>query len=126
MARESIYLQGFAHVNPVPAACRIGDLLVSGVLTGKDPSTKLFPLSLDEQVINVFARVRELMSLAGGSTDDIIKVTFWVQDYRERAAINLEWIAMFPDETDRPARQIMAAQLDNGALLQCDLMARIP
>jgi len=121
--RRSIHLEGFAHVNPVPAAARIGPMLYSGVLTGKDPVTTTFPATLDEQVVNVFARIRELMAAVGGSTDDIIKLTFWVVDYRDRAAINREWLAMFPDEQDRPTRQVMAATLDNGSLLQCDLVA---
>ena len=66
--RESIYLTGFAHKNPVPAACRIGGYLASGVLTGRDPESHEMPSGLDAQVTNIFAHVRELMHAAGGST----------------------------------------------------------
>ncbi|WP_297081241.1 RidA family protein [uncultured Demequina sp.] len=121
--RQSIDLPGFGHANPIPAAARIGELLMSGVLTGRDPSTREMPATLDEQCANVFAHVRTLLAEAGGSTDDIIKMTFWLADYRDRDALNREWLAMFPDSSNRPARQAMAASLDGGCLIQCDLVA---
>lgn len=124
--RESIYLEGFAHKNPVPAACRIGPYLTSGVLTGRDPETHEMPTSLDAQVVNVFAHVRELMGAAGGSTDDIVKMTFHLVRYRDRDALNREWVAMFPDPASRPTRQAMAAVLDGDALIQADLVAILP
>ncbi|MCS5713149.1 RidA family protein [Herbiconiux sp. CPCC 205716] len=121
--RESIELPGFGHANPIPAASRISPFLFSGVLTGRDPSTRELPETLDEQCVNVFHHVRALMSAAGGSPDDIVKLTFWLADYRDRAALNREWLALFPDAASRPARQAMAAQLDGGSLIQCDLVA---
>lgn len=124
--RQSIYLEGFAHRNPVPAACRIGPHLYSGVLTGRDPRTGTMPTGLDEQCANVFAHVRELMNAAEASTDDIVKMTFHLALYRDREALNREWVAMFPDEQDRPTRQAMAASLDGGSLIQCDLVAILP
>jgi len=121
--RESIYLEGFAHRNPVPAACRIGAHLYSGVLTGRDPESHGMPSSLDEQVGNIFTHVRELMRAAGGSTDDIVKMTVYLTEYRDRTALNDEWVAMFPDPANRPTRQVMAAQFDGDTLAQADLVA---
>lgn len=124
--RQSIYLEGFAHANPVPVACRIGPHLTSGVLTGRDPSTHEMPKSLDSQIANVFAHVRELMAAAGGGTGDILKMTFHLVRYRDREALNREWLAMFPDPDDRPTRQVMAAALDGDALVQAELLAILP
>jgi len=124
--RRSVSTDGYAHVNPVPVASRIGRHLQSGVLTGRDLATRSFPESLDEQVRIVFERIAELMTTAGGSTDDILKVNLWVERYREREAINREWETMFPDPERRPARQIIKAQLDEGALLQADIIAILP
>ena len=121
--RVSIEVEGFAHVNPIPAASRIGNLLVSGLLTGRDPVTREMAPDLDAQCANVFTHVRALMAAAGAGTDDIIKMTFWLADPRDRAALNREWVAMFPDPASRPARQAMAALLDPPTLVQCDLMA---
>lgn len=121
--RTSIEIDGFAHANPVPVASRIGSFLFTGVLTGRDSVTTAMPPGLDEQCANVFRRVREVLSAAGATTDDIAKMTFWVADYRDRAAINREWLSMFPDPASQPARQVMAAHLDGGALVHCDLVA---
>jgi len=121
--RRSIHLPGFGHANPIPAASRIGPYLFSGVLTGRDPHTREMPPGLDAQCANVFTHVRSLMSAAGGSLDDIVKMTFWLADYRDRDALNRQWVEMFPDADDRPARQAMAATLDGGCLVQCDLVA---
>lgn len=123
MSRESIHIGGFAHANPVPVAARIGPYLFTGVLTGRDPDTHEMPAALEDQMRNVFSHVREVMAAAGGTTADIAKMTFWLVHYRDREALNREWVAMFPDEHDRPARQAMAATLDGAALVQCDLVA---
>ena len=48
-------------------------------------------VSLEQQVANVFAHIRHDIEAAGGSVDDIIKVTFWVKDpVTQRAALNAE------------------------------------
>jgi len=121
--RTSVDLPGFAHANPIPAASRIGPFLASGVLTGRDPVTRELPPGLTEQCANVFGHVRALLATAGGSTDDILKMTFWLADLRDREALNREWTAMFPEAANRPARQAVAAVLDGGSLVQCDLLA---
>lgn len=121
--RESIYTAGFGHENPIPVASKIGHYLASGVLTGRDPVTQEMPEGLDAQVANVFTHIREVMDAAGGTTDDILKLTVHLVDYRNRKALNAQWEAMFPDPTSRPARQVMAATLDRGALIQADLIA---
>lgn len=123
--RKSIYLAGYAHTNPIPVASMIGSHLVSGAITGRDMETGDMPNTLDEQCTRIFDRVRELMSEVQGSTDDIIKMTFWLVDYRDRQALNREWLLMFPDPDSRPARQVIAAQLDD-ALIHCDLVAVLP
>lgn len=122
-ARVSVYLDGFAHENPVPVASRIGPYVHSGVLTGRDPDTGEMPEGLDEQCANVFTHVRELMVAVGGSVDDIAKLTCHLARYRDREALNREWEEMFPDLENRPARQVMAATLDGGALIHCDVIA---
>ncbi|SFR68819.1 Enamine deaminase RidA, house cleaning of reactive enamine intermediates, YjgF/YER057c/UK114 family [Agromyces sp. CF514] len=125
MTRATIEIDGFAHVNPVPAACRIGPFVQSGVLTARDRRTGEMPEDLDTQVVLVFARVREVMAAAGGDVGDILKLTLWVADHRDREGINREWVAMFPDAADRPARMVMAAPLDGGSLVQAELTAVI-
>lgn len=122
-ARVSVDVPGFRHANPIPAASRIGPFLASGALTGRDPETQEMPERLDEQCANLFRHVRALLEAACGTTEDILKMTFHLADPRDRDALNREWLSMFPDPGNRPARQALAARLDGGALIHCDLLA---
>jgi len=122
VGRISIELPGFAHVNPIPAASRIGPFVATGAITGRDPETGEMPEDADTQYANVFGHVRQLVSELGGSADDILKMTFHLADPNDREALNREWLAMFPDAASRPARQAIAAKLDRGAVVHCDLL----
>jgi enamine deaminase RidA (YjgF/YER057c/UK114 family) len=121
--RRSIDVPGFRHANPIPAASRIGPFVFSGVITGRDPSTGEMPASLADQCTNMFAHVRAIVGAAGGSTGDIARMTVWLADHRDREALNREWLTMFPDPADRPARQAHPGTFDGPALIQCDFIA---
>lgn len=125
VTRTAIHLPAFAHANPIPVASRVGPLVTSGALTGRDPATGDMPPTLDAQLHRVFALIAEVMHAAGGSLDDIAKLTFHLRDYRDRDALNREWTAMFPGRDTMPARQVVAAELDGGALVHADLIAWI-
>jgi enamine deaminase RidA (YjgF/YER057c/UK114 family) len=122
MTRLSIEIEGFRHKNPVPNACRIGDLLISGPIAGTEPDGSL-PASLEAQCTNIFAHVRSIMAKAGGSTDDVIKMTVWLRDPTDREALNREWRSMFPDPSSRPARHVLPIIGENPTLIHCDIMA---
>jgi len=121
--RTSIHIEDFHHVNPIPAACRIGRLLASGIVNGTDPATGKVAPTLEQQCAYMFAHVRRIVEAAGGTTDDIIKMTVWMSDRSQREALNREWLKMFPHENSRPARQAMQASLTGGILIQCDFLA---
>lgn len=121
--RRSIHVGGFSHANPVPAASRIGPFVHSGAITGRDPETREMPPDLDTQCVNLFRHVREIIAAAGGTTDDIIRMTLHLRDFRDREALNREWEAMFPDPEDRPARQALPAAFDEDMRVQCDFVA---
>lgn len=122
-SRESIDLPGFGHANPIPAASRKGPFVFSGAFTGRDPQTGELPATLDEQVTHIFGHVRALMAAVGGTTDDVMKMTVWLAEFRDRDALNREWLAMFPDPASRPARHVQHADLDRGLLVQADVVA---
>lgn len=123
--RRSIHVDGFSHANPVPAAARIGPFVYSGAITGRDPETREMPSDLNAQAVNIFRHVREIVAAAGGSPDDIIRMTLYLRDFRDRSALNLEWESMFPDADDRPARQALPAAFDGNMRVQCDFVAVI-
>lgn len=123
--RNSIYVEEFAHKNPVPAACRIGNLIYSGGIHGLDPKTGQTAETLPEQLSLVFRHVQTIVEAGGGSVDDIIKMTFWMCDRADRPLLNVEWEKMFPDQEDRPSRHVMRGNLDGAMLVQCDFVALI-
>ena len=78
--RRSINVAGASHVNPIPSASRRGPFVVSGAISGTDPATGKVPADLDEQCRLMFANVRRVMEAAGGTPDDIVKMTVWITD----------------------------------------------
>ena len=124
--RRSIDVAGLRHQNPIPAASRKGPFVASGAITGADPDTGQVPAELDAQCRQMFANVRRLIEAAGGSPDDIIKMTVWIADRALRPTLNKYWVEMFPDPHSRPARHTVAhADFTPPMQVQCDLLAVI-
>jgi 2-iminobutanoate/2-iminopropanoate deaminase len=121
--RQSIYVESFKHVNPVPAACRIGNFVYSGGIYGQDPATRKAADGIEAQCALMFAHVRSIVEAAGGTTEDIVKITLWMNDRSLRTIVNREWAATFPDEASRPTRHALKANLEGGMLIQCDFIA---
>jgi 2-iminobutanoate/2-iminopropanoate deaminase len=121
--RRSIEIAGFAHKNPIPAACRLGNMLMTGIITGTDPRTGKLADTLETQCANIFHHVRSIMAAAGGSTDDIIKMNVWMADRGRRDVLNAEWVKMFPDAHSRPARHTSQTALEGGQLIVADITA---
>ncbi|MGC2523538.1 MAG: Rid family hydrolase, partial [Stellaceae bacterium] len=107
--RHSVNFPGFSHQNPIPNASRIGNIMMTSVISGVDPGTRTLPPDLDGQVANLFRHIRSAIEAAGGSPDNIIKINFYMKDPATgRAALNGEWVRMFPDAEARPARHTTA------------------
>lgn len=121
--RKSVNVAGTTHVNPIPNACRLGNLIVSGGIGGKDQATGEMPAGLEAQVVNMFMNMKAIVEAAGGTTDDIVKVTVWLADHGNRKALNAEWLKMFPDADACPARHALQLPPDDQMLIQCDFMA---
>ena len=124
--RTSIYIEGFSHKNPIPAACRIGPLLESGSIQGNDPATGKPATTVEAQCRFMLDNMRRIVEAAGGGTRDIVKVTVWMKDRSQRPALNAPWLEMFPEAASRPARHaIVAPELDMGKLIECSFTAWI-
>ena len=122
--RQSIDGKQPRHENPIPNASRIGSIVMSSVIGGANPGTRDLPPALEQQVANVFDNIRHDIEAAGGTVDDILKITFWVKDpAKQCAALNTEWVKMFPDAASRPARHTLTLPADSRALVQADFIA---
>lgn len=123
--RKSIEVAGFKHGNPIPAASRIGNLVMSGVISAKDAQTGKMPETLAGQCAAMFANVRAIVEAAGGGPENILKMTVWLRDLSDRKALNEEWLKMFPDPAARPARHALLHQGAGEQLIVCDFTAVI-
>lgn len=124
MKRRSVDVPGLSHGGlPIPQACVVGNLLISGGISPLDPATGGVPPGTGEQVELVFANVRRILDAAGGSTDDIVKCTVFVRDKAIRPVIDKHWSEMFPDERSRPARHTLRIDLTDPLQIQLEITA---
>lgn len=126
-ARRSIEIAGFSHgAQPIPAASRVGPLVMTGGVYGLDPATGTIPDEVAEQARLMFANLARIIDAAGGSMGSIARMTVYVKVPEARAAVNAEWLAAFPDAADRPARHTLVNEtLPANMLVQCDATAWI-
>lgn len=127
MSRKSIEVPGFNHgAQPIPAASRVGPLVITGGVYGLDPVTGALPDDVNEQAALMFANLQRIMHAAGGGMDAIARITIYVKVPQARAAVNNEWTKIFPDPSSRPARHTLVNEaLPANMLVQCDATAWI-
>lgn len=122
MAQHVINLKGMEHPQASPVACRIGPLLVSGAIHGKDPETGKLPADIDDQARNAFANLRRVLEAAGMGLEDVAKLTIYVVNEKYRDAALKHWAECFPDPSRRPARRTFAAPIHVG-FVQLEIIA---
>ena len=101
--RRSIDIQGLSHLTAIPAASRIGPLLVSSVIPPYDPGTRNVPDALEDQYANLFRHAERMLQGAGADWDCVAKMEFWTPT-ADKGALDPFWIERFPDPASRPAR----------------------
>ena len=125
-ARSNHEIPGHGHHDPIPMGARIGDLFASSGVSGVDTEgpDKLEPV--EGAAGQAHFGIRNVVTLAqegGMSADDIGLVTVLVQDHADTAVVDAEWTAMFPDPSDRPARQVMQMGLQRRSRVQFHMLA---
>lgn len=125
MTRRSIEVEGFSHgAQPIPAACRVGPLIMTGGVYGLDPATGKIPDDVGEQARLMFANLERILQAAGARLVDVAKMTVYVRVPEARPAVNAEWLKAFPEAASRPARHTQQNDhLPANMLVQCDVTA---
>jgi len=123
MARKSIEIESFKHVNPIPAASRLGPLLVSSVIAPRDPGDATVPDTAEAQYANLFHHIGQMLEVAGADWRHIARITFFVPDAAFRDACNPIWVEHFPEADSRPARHTQV--LSNTKIATCEFIAYI-
>lgn len=121
--REIIELPGLAHGAPIPMGTKIGNMVYSSAISGKNGKTQELPADPDTQADVLFDNIRTFMELAGGSPDDIIHMSVYMKEEEYRDSINKAWLKMFPDEHNRPARHAVKSPLRGNVLFQIEIVA---
>jgi 2-iminobutanoate/2-iminopropanoate deaminase len=123
MARQSIEITSFQHVNPIPAASRIGPLLASSVIAPRDPGESSVPDTAEAQYANLFHHIGQILDAAGAQWRHILRITFYAPDAAFRDSCNPIWVEHFPDADSRPARhtQVVAGT----KIVTCEFIAYI-
>jgi len=103
----------------------IGNIVFSSAISGRDPKTDVLPGDPDKQAEVLFRNISSFMERAGGTTDDIVRMTVYLKEERYRESINKEWLKMFPDEKDRPARHAIRVDVRGEVLFQIEIIAVI-
>ncbi len=122
--KRSIEVEGVSHgTAPIPMGARVGNMLFSSGIMGKDPATDSLPADAPAQAKFMFQNLRTLLRNGGVSLDDVVRVSAFVKHNDHRAALNAEWLGCFPDPQDRPARHTQVLDLPGGMLMQIEVVA---
>ncbi|MBP0637744.1 RidA family protein [Cupriavidus sp. AcVe19-6a] len=120
---RSLDVPGLAHKAPIPVGARVGNLICTSAIAGKDARSGELPPDAAAQAALAFHNLQCVLDAGGASLGDVLKLTVYVKDDSVRDAINGEWLRRFPDPRDRPARHIVVHDLQHGMLLQLECLA---
>lgn len=121
--RQSVEVPGISHKAPIPMGSKIDNIVYSSGISGHDPETQETSADPAQQAKVLMDNVRRFMKAAGGSPEDIIRLTLSVKDRKMRSHFDKEWLAMFPDEHSRPARHAVQADLSDRVFFQVEIVA---
>jgi 2-iminobutanoate/2-iminopropanoate deaminase len=125
-ARTAVYLEGLAHGDqPIPNAARIGPLLATGTVNGRDRATGDVSPDLRTQIARAFGNLSSVLEAGGCTLDDVIKLTVYLADRSARAHINEVWLEHFPTPEDRPARHVIETALPGELQVQIEALAYV-
>jgi len=112
-------------VGPYSQGIVSGDFVFTSGQIGLDPATgKLVEGGIEAQTAQVFKNLRGVLEAAGTSLEHVVKATVFLADMGDFAAMNGVYAEQFGDAP--PARSTFEAKPPVGALVEIELIARIP
>lgn len=114
-------------IGPYNQAVRTADgwIFTSGQIP-MDPATgALIEGDIQQQARRVFANLEAVLTAAGATFDDVVKVTVFLKDMAEFPRVNQVYAEYFP-EAGAPARStVQAAALPKDVGIEIELIARV-
>jgi 2-iminobutanoate/2-iminopropanoate deaminase len=102
-----------------------GLIFVSGTLGTLPGSMKLAAGGIGPETTQTLENLKAILAAAGASLADVVKVSVFLADLADFAAMNEAYAAFFP--SDPPARiTVGGAQLALGARVEMECVARAP
>ena len=126
MAKTPIYTpQAPAAIGPYSQAVRAGDSVYLSGQIGLDPAHGQLLDGLDAQVERVFLNLKAVAEAAGGSLDEIVRMTIYLTDLAHFATVNDAMSKHF--RPPYPARATVGvASLPRGASVEADAIMHLP
>jgi 2-iminobutanoate/2-iminopropanoate deaminase len=125
--KEIVRVEKMAATNPnLSLATRFGNLVFVAGQTGRHPDTGELGRDIREQTRNVLERIKQILTAAGSSMDNVLTATTYVIKREDVPAYNEEYAKYFP--TSKPARTtVTVAALNSPDLLvEITVIACIP
>src|SRR5262245_7764518 len=127
MPKKQIVTVGSAAPNPnLSAAVRFGNLVFVSGQTGRHPGTGAVGKDIREQTRNILERIKEILTAAGTSLDNVVTATTYLTNVSNLAGYNEEYAKYFP--TNKPARTTVTVAALNSPdlLIEITVAACIP
>jgi 2-iminobutanoate/2-iminopropanoate deaminase len=118
---KSVNMPGLGHKAPIPNGARVGSLFFSSGINGKDPGTGKAPDDIRDEVRLAFENLAALLREAGGRPEDVASMTVFLKNRDDKKHVDEQWLSMFPDPADRPARH--AVRGDGPMRIQLQVVA---
>jgi len=112
-------------VGPFPQAVQAGDFLfISGTVPYDSAREEVVEGGIEEQTAHVMGSIKAILEAAGGTLDDLVKVTIHMKDVDDWARMNAVYETYFDDYL--PARMTMQSPPPLGFLVDIDAVAHLP
>lgn len=126
MPRKAITVSNAVTVGPYAHAIECGDLLYLSGQTPLDPQNgEMVKGDITAQTAQCFKNLFTVLTAAGLTPDDVVKVNVYLTDMGNFAALNAVYVTQF--KPPYPARTTVGvASLPLGALVEIEMIARKP
>jgi 2-iminobutanoate/2-iminopropanoate deaminase len=121
MRQQSLTIPGLEHPG-APSACRIGPIVASSAILGRDPETGEMPEDIESQSRYAFTNMKRLLAAFGLDEGDVVKLTMFVKDKADREVVRNHWYECYPNEAYRPARHTLVVPINVGRV-QLEILA---
>src|SRR5436190_12288254 len=126
MTREAIHSAAApAAIGPYSQAIRAGNTVYLSGQIGLDPASGNLREGTDAQARQVFENLRAVATAAGGSLDDVVKVTLLLADMADFARVNDIMASFFAKPYPARATYQVAA-LPKGARVEVEAVLVLP